>query len=289
MKITVLKYKIVLAVCGTLIFVRVLLPFSSASAQPVLFDFDNVAQYTPLPITITVSGITANLSATGSNYSVQAANVLGFTPPGFAGNILYPNSINLTDILIHFNQTLTSFSIMYACNELGCNDASTMRVTTYLNGSFVGTNTKVAGNPGTWPVDTLSCSFTQGFDSVVVHYDSPPPTCQDWGPNFLADNMWVTPSIPFGISNQNIFVDELKITNPNSQSATISFSLLQSIKINASVFDLTGRLIKNIFDGCLNKGEHKLIWETVAISGGAYFLKLTSENFSRSCKLVLVK
>jgi hypothetical protein len=69
-----------------------------------------------------------------------------------------------------------------------------MRVTASMNGNFVGTNTRTASNPGTWPVDTLSCSFPQGFNSVVVHYDSHPPTCQDYGVIFLADDMRVTPS-----------------------------------------------------------------------------------------------
>jgi hypothetical protein len=49
-----------------------------------------------------------------------------------------------------------------------------------------------ATNPGTWPVDTLGCTFAQGFDNVVVHYDSPPPTCSDYGGIFIADNMSVT-------------------------------------------------------------------------------------------------
>ena len=83
---------------------------------------------------------------------------------------------------------------MYSCQELGCDDAATMRVTAYVNGTFIGTNTKIASNPGTWPVDTLSCSFPQGFDSVVVHYDKRPATCQDYGVIFLADNMRVTAS-----------------------------------------------------------------------------------------------
>ena len=147
---------------------------SPASAQLVLFDFDNAPLYTSLPIYQTAGGITAHLSATGQGYSIQNANVLGFTPPGFAGRIIYPNSIYLADLLIRFDQTLTDFSIMYACQELGCDDAATMRVTAYMNGSYVGTNTRTATFPGTWPVDTLRCHFPQGFDSVVVHYDSSP-------------------------------------------------------------------------------------------------------------------
>jgi hypothetical protein len=35
-------------------------------------------------------------------------------------------------------------------------------------------------------------SSPQGFDTVVVHYDAPPPTGGDWGPIFMADYMVVT-------------------------------------------------------------------------------------------------
>ena len=165
---------------------------SPAFAQSVLFNFDNAPRYSPFPISQTVSGITPQFTATGQGYSIQDANVLGFTPAGFAGLVIYPNSVFLADLLIKFDTKLTDFSIMYSCQELGCDDAATMRVTAYMNGSFTGTNTKTATNPGTWPVDVLSCTFTQGFDSLVVHYDSRPPTCQDYGVIFLADNMQVT-------------------------------------------------------------------------------------------------
>lgn len=166
---------------------------SPVFTQAILFDFDNAPLYTSLPINQTANGITALLAATGQGYSIQAANVLGFSPPGFAGHILYPNSIYISDLRIRFYQTINDFSIMYSCQELGCDDAATMRVTAYMNSVYVGTATRVATYPGTWPVDTLRCTFPQGFDSVVVHYDSSPPTCQDYGTIYLADNMRVTP------------------------------------------------------------------------------------------------
>lgn len=165
---------------------------SPVFAQQVLFDFDNAPIHTSLPISLTADGITAHFSATGQGYSIQEANTLGFTPPGFAGLVIYPNSVFLADLLVKFDTTLTDFSIMYSCQELGCDNAATMRVTAYMKGSPVGSKTKTAANPGTWPVETLSCSFAQGFDSVVVHYDKRPPTCQDYGVIFLADNMRVT-------------------------------------------------------------------------------------------------
>ena len=211
--------------CCTLFVFSVIVTVTPASAQVVLFDFDNAPQYTSLPIYQTAGGITALLSATGSGYSIQAANVLGFTPPGFAGHILYPNSINLSDLLVHFDQTITDFSIMYSCQELGCDDAATMRVTAYMNGIFVGTNTKVAANPGTWPVDTLRCTFPQGFNSVVVHYDSHPPTCQDYGTIFMADNMRVTAFVPASISVGPEIVSGTKCFNATGNITVSDFTV----------------------------------------------------------------
>ncbi len=203
--------------------ISVLLPIASG-AQSILFDFDNAPVYTPLPISQTVSGITAHFSATGQGYSIQSVSTATVVPVGFTGNFIFPSSINLSDLNISFDQTLTDFSIWYSCQELACDDAATMRVTAYMNGIYVGTNTKVATNPGTWPVDTLSCSFVQGFDSVVVHYNSHPPTCQDYGVIFIADNMRVTVYNATAIEVSERILKELNIPNPFSGQLTFAFT-----------------------------------------------------------------
>jgi hypothetical protein len=164
---------------------------ASAPAQSVLFDFNNAPDHTSLPIDLTAGGITAHFSATGAGFSIQDTSA-PVVPVGFTGRFIYPNSVFPADLLISFDHTLTDFSILYSPQELGCDDSATMRVTASMDGVFVGTNTKIAKNPGTWPVDTLSCSFPKGFNSVVVHYDKKPPTCSDYGPIFLCDDMRVT-------------------------------------------------------------------------------------------------
>lgn len=164
----------------------------AAQAQSVLFDFDSSSPGSTLPIDVTQSGITAHLSATGQGFSIQQHDVLGFTPAGFVGLVVYPNSVFLADLLVSFNVVLTDLSIMYAPEEYACDSSATMRVTGYLNGNFVATNTATT-YAGTWPTGTLTLTAPQGFDSVVIHYDAPPPTGGDWGPIFMADNMIVTP------------------------------------------------------------------------------------------------
>lgn len=164
----------------------------SVPCAQVIFDFDNAPYRSSLPLSVTVAGLTAQLSATGQGYSIQAAGVLGFTPLGFSGYVIYPNSVFLADLSITFSQTIDSFSILCAPEEYACDSSATLRATGYRNGVFVATNTTSAPNPGTWPTATLILSSPQAFDTVIVHYDAPPPTGGDWGPIFMADYMVVT-------------------------------------------------------------------------------------------------
>jgi len=168
-----------------------------AMAQTVPFNFDNSPVYSPFPISVTSGGYTAHLSATGAGYSIQNSGTTGnYTPVGFTGNYIYPSSVFASDLLIGFDQPLTSFAILYAPQELACDSSARMRVTAYSNNVLVGTNTCVADPPGTWPSATLTFGSATAFDRVVVHYDAPPPTGGDYGPIFMADNMVVTFATP---------------------------------------------------------------------------------------------
>ncbi len=168
-----------------------------SQAASVLFNFDDVPQYSSLPSTLTVDGLTAQFAATGQGFSIQAANVLGFTTVGFSGNIIYPNSIYQADLQVSFSQSLTSFSILYSPEEYGTDTSATMRVTAFMNGGLVGTNTAsincdTQGGACTWATGTLGFSSVLAFNSVLVHYDKTPATGGDYGPIFMADNMNVT-------------------------------------------------------------------------------------------------
>jgi hypothetical protein len=167
--------------------------FVRANAQSILFDFDNAPPHTSLPISLTAGSVTAQFSANGQGFSIQPANTLGFTPSGFAGYCIYPNSVFAADLRVIFSAPLSDFSILYAPEEYACDSSATMRVTAYLDGALVGKATTNA-QAGTWPTETLHFNSAQPFNSVVVHYDKAPATGGDWGPIFMADNMLVTPA-----------------------------------------------------------------------------------------------
>jgi hypothetical protein len=278
--------------CVPLLVLSVMALAPPASAQAVLFDFDNVPIHTPLPISQTVSGITAHFSGTGQGYSIQDANVLGFTPQGFSGRVIYPSGIFLADLVISFDQTLTDFSIMYSVQELACDTSATMRVTAYMSGSLVGTNTMVARIPGTWPVDTLSCSFSQGFDSVVVHYDSHPPTCQDYGVIFMADNMRVIPFTATGVSEEalpEVFALWQNYPNPFNPSTTISYRLLTQSNVTLNVFDMLGREVATLVHRVEQPGSKTVRFNAGDLVSGVYYYRLQVGNHIETKKLLLLR
>ena len=290
-KIISLTGKCKLLLAASIIVFFVTAKISTVNAQTILFDFDNAPLYTSLPINLTVSGITAHFSATGQGFSIQNANVLGFTPPGFSGRIVYPNSVYLADLIVNFEQTLTEFSIMYSCQELGCDDAATMKVTAYMNSNLVGFNTRTATFPGTWPVDTLRCTFLQGFNKVVVHYNNPPPTCQDYGVIFMADNMRVTP-LPTSISGNElpaVLSLEQNYPNPFNPSTTISYQLRTQSHVTLKVFDLLGKEIATLVNSVEQPGYKSVIFNANNLESGVYYYRLQAGNFTETKKFVLLR
>lgn len=156
--------------------------------RTAVYTFDDAPSHTSFPLDLASMGQSAHLTG---GYSIQPANTLGFTPAGFGGLCVYPNSVFLSDLTVSFATPVTHFSIMYSPAEIGCDDSARLRATGSMNGVFIATNTTTSPAPGTWPTGTLTLTSDQPFNSVVVHYDAHPPTCQDWGPEFLADNMIV--------------------------------------------------------------------------------------------------
>jgi len=77
--------------------------------------------------------------------------------------------------------------------------------------------------------------------------------------------------------------------NPVSSSAAISFSLPESEKISVKIFDLSGKMIKTLADGKMDKGMHQLTWNTENATAGIYILRLQTSSSAQTRKLVVIK
>jgi len=63
--------------------------------------------------------------------------------------------------------------------------------------------------------------------------------------------------------------------NPSSATATVRYSLPQSSDINISLFDLQGKLIKEIYSGRSNAGNNEISFSTNEYPANTYLLKIS--------------
>lgn len=266
-----------------------LLCFGPASAAAQQFDFDNAPIHTSLPLDLTVEGVTAHFSATGQGFAIQPANTMGFTPAGFGGLCIYPNGIFAADLRVAFSVNVTGFSILYAPQELGCDDSAILRVTAYRDGLAIGTATTTAPQPGTWPTGTLAISDPAGFNSVVVQYERR-PACTDYGPIFMADVMTLTgatASVPLLADRGGT-----AYPNPFRGNTEVRFTLDRDGAVTATVHDAAGRAVRTLLAGTVVRaGAVALRWDGRddvggVVPSGVYFCRIAGDDGTGFTRLV---
>lgn len=77
--------------------------------------------------------------------------------------------------------------------------------------------------------------------------------------------------------------------NPFNSKTIINFSIGKSGNTSLKIYDITGKETKILINGFLPAGNHKLLLDCSSLSGGIYFLRLKSGEFSDCKKLSLVK
>jgi hypothetical protein len=273
----------------------VLTAYFDSAPDAVTYDFDSGPLHGGFPLDYTINGLTAHFSG---GYSVQPVGTLGISPIGFSGNYAYPNSVFQSDMGIGFSELLTEFSVLYAVDELACDVSARMRVSAYKDGVFVGTNTMVAPNPGSYTSATLSIAVPAGFNGVVVHWDAPGSLCQDYGPIFFADNVTVTRAAPPVAVGDRVGGGLLSLEppspNPFERSTTIRFQLPWTADVQLKIYDVSGRLVRTLLSGPVASGARDATWNGLDESGrrvgaGVYLLRLETPGARETRRMVRLK
>jgi|WetSurMetagenome_2_1015567.scaffolds.fasta_scaffold05047_5 hypothetical protein len=82
---------------------------------------------------------------------------------------------------------------------------------------------------------------------------------------------------------------EQNYPNPFNPSTTIRFSIPEQSFVTLEVFNTLGERIATLVSDELNAGNYKSEWSASKLSSGIYFYKLTTEKFSQSRKMILIK
>ncbi len=122
------------------------------------------------------------------------------------------------------------------------------------------------------------------FSFCKIIFDSLPAQNRCW-----AVNGW------FGdektqIENQKSEIASLTISpNPFNVSSFISFKLQAASQIKLSLFDVTGREVARLAEGCYPAGTHRAVWDGSKVASGVYFARLEAGGTLHTQKLLLLK
>jgi len=96
--------------------------------------------------------------------------------------------------------------------------------------------------------------------------------------NSLPNNLTLLPAYP----------------NPFNPSTTLTYGIEKDSRVTISIYDINGNLITELLNTEQNKGWHSVVWKGTNISdkqvpAGIYISKITSNNTTKTNKLMLLK
>ena len=84
--------------------------------------------------------------------------------------------------------------------------------------------------------------------------------------------------------------DLISVSQINSNG--IGLELSQAQNVSLKIYDITGRLVKNLGDSRMSEGEHQIVWnkeDENTITAGIYILRLQAGTYSRSKRITVIK
>ncbi len=97
-----------------------------------------------------------------------------------------------------------------------------------------------------------------------------------------------------GILNQKHNLPELfnlsqNYPNPFNPSTTINYEIPKSGLVTIKIYDVLGREVETLVNEEKNSGKYKVEFDGSKLSSGVYFYKITTNNFSETKKMLLMK
>ena len=147
--------------------------------------------------------------------------------------------------------------------------------------------------------DWFDSQVDQGLGSLVVFIDHNMEIIEilDSAPSKIMaiikiDNML---NDIHALSNKNSsgLINQFNITrlypNPFNPVLNIDFDINQAGWVRVNISDITGSMVKTVYEGYEGVGKHHISWDSDKLPSGTYFVTLEFENSSLTKKVVLLK
>ncbi len=174
---------------------------------------------------------------------------------------------------------------------------------------------RAGGTPGPFPAETPVWSGALDWSSVTVDlagYTSTEAALR-WafgsdgaaaGEGWYIDDVTVLPALPSDSPDNNVELfhpvlyamgpNPLSVSSKAGSGVTIQYALPQSGRVNLSLYDTTGRLVRELLSETVTAGLHQISWDgldrfgTPAVSG-AYYCRLNVNGKESVKRLTVVR
>jgi hypothetical protein len=126
----------------------------------------------------------------------------------------------------------------------------------------------------------VGCGFTKSnsdFDNFCVSASAGAALSDD-----DAQASYHTAPLPDGIELKNY-------PNPFNPITTIKFNLPYATQVRLDIFNILGQRVETVVDEVLQAGLHSYTWDGGQMASGIYLYRLTTDNFTSTRKMVLMK
>ena len=84
------------------------------------------------------------------------------------------------------------------------------------------------------------------------------------------------------------------VPNPISSGTELKFQVPEDVEVSLRVFDASGRVVRDLFDGRAEVGIHTLTWDGRddignSLANGLYFCTMTAGEYVGTSKLIVAK
>jgi len=117
--------------------------------------------------------------------------------------------------------------------------------------------------------------------------------------NAYSDCVWIDNIVFAGSNSDDLLISGITVLkqnypNPFNPSTEISYQVSGKSKVNLSIYNIKGQLVKNIINEFIPAGEHSIVWNGLnmndkLVSSGIYFYKLKTNDYEKVRKMILLK
>ena len=164
---------------------------------------------------------------------------------------------------------------------------------------MVGIPPIVNDGPGHTVFDWFENPNGTGIYPLVVFFDHTMRVADIWGssPSFnfangiIGDLLEGLPPLSNEISSG--VINQFNLTNlypnPFNPVLNIDFEISQAGWVKVNITDITGSMVKTVYEGFEGAGKHQISWDPETLPSGTYFVTLELNESLKTSKVVLLK